>query len=44
MFERLKVLASQGKLTPAMIDNAIAKGWITNDQAAEIRSLLDEDA
>ena len=36
MFERLKVLAGQGKLTPAMIDNAIAKGWLTLEQSAEI--------
>lgn len=36
MFERLKVLAAKGLLTQSMIDNAVAKGWITPEQSDRI--------
>lgn len=36
MFETLKRLWTEGKLTEAMLNNAIAKGWITVEQKAEI--------
>lgn len=39
MFETLKRLWLEGKLTEAKLDNAIAKGWITAEQKAEIMSL-----
>lgn len=36
MFERLKRLYNAGKLDEAAIRNAVAKGWLTEEQAAEI--------
>ena len=36
MFERLKALYSQGKLTAAQLDVAVSKGWITEEQKQEI--------
>lgn len=36
MFEAIKKLYQQGKLTEAGINNAITKGWITQEQAQEI--------
>lgn len=36
MFERLKALVVQGRLTPTMINNAAAKGWITTEQASAL--------
>ena len=36
MFERLKRLYDEGKLDEAAIQNAVAKGWLTEAQADEI--------
>ena len=36
MFERLKRLYKEGKLDKTGIENAVAKGWITQEQADEI--------
>lgn len=36
MFERLKRLYNEGKLDAQGIENAVAKGWITQEQADEI--------
>ncbi len=36
MFERLKRLYAEGKLDEQVITNAVAKGWITQEQADEI--------
>ena len=36
MFERLKRLYTDGKITQEGINNAVAKGWITQEQANEI--------
>ena len=36
MFERLKKLFIEGKLTKAAIQNAVTKGWLTEEQAKEI--------
>ena len=36
MFDRLKVLYSQGKIDNDMLDKAVALGWITEVQKAEI--------
>ena len=36
MFERLKKLYAEGKLTADGVRNAVAKGWITDEQAQEI--------
>lgn len=36
MFETLKRLWAAGRLTEAMLDNAISKGWITEAQKTEI--------
>ena len=36
MFERLKRLFDAGRLTETGINNAVARGWITADEAAEI--------
>ena len=38
MFERLKRLYNAGKLDEQGILNAVAKGWITQEQAQEILS------
>lgn len=38
MFERLKRLYNAGKLDDAAIYNAVAKGWITQEQAEQIIS------
>ena len=37
MFETLKRLYDNGKLTSDGLNNAVAKGWITQAQADEIR-------
>lgn len=37
MFERLKRLYGQGKLTDAGLDAAVARGWLSETQAEEIR-------
>ena len=36
MFERLKSLHHAGRLTEAQLAAAVARGWITPEQAAEI--------
>ena len=36
MFERLKRLYSEGKINETSINNAVEKGWITQEQADEI--------
>lgn len=36
MFERLKRLYDAGRLTETGIQNAVARGWITAGEAAEI--------
>lgn len=36
MFETLKRLWLEGRLTEVKLDNAIAKGWISTEQKAEI--------
>jgi len=36
MFERLKRLYQAGKLTAQGLDNAVARGWITEDQREAI--------
>ncbi len=36
MFERLKRLYESGQLDQKGIENAVAKGWITQEQANEI--------
>lgn len=36
MFERLKRLYDAGRLTETGINNAVARGWITDLEAAEI--------
>ena len=38
MFERLKRLYNAGQLDEASIENAVKKGWITEEQAFEIFS------
>lgn len=36
MFERLKRLYREGKLTKAQLEKAVEKGWITREQWKEI--------
>lgn len=36
MFERLKRLYSEGKIDETGINNAVNKGWITQEQVDEI--------
>ena len=36
MFERLKRLYNAGQLDETSIENAVKKGWITEEQAHEI--------
>lgn len=36
MYERLKLLYETGKLSATGIQNAVAKGWLTQEQANEI--------
>jgi len=38
MYETLKRLWTEGKLTEAKLDAAISKGWITAEQKIEIMS------
>jgi hypothetical protein len=37
VFERLKALYLDGRLSDAGLSNAVTKGWITEEQATEIR-------
>ena len=39
MFDTLKRLYSDGKLTDTGLENAVAKGWITQEQADEIKGV-----
>jgi len=39
MYERLKALYTDGKITDVHLDNAIAKGWITLEQKQEIMAV-----
>lgn len=39
MFERLKYLWENNKLTETMLNNAVTKGWITTDQKTEIMAV-----
>ena len=36
MFERLKKLYDEGRITKAGLKNAVRKGWITEEQYTEI--------
>ena len=36
MYERLKTLYNEGRLTVDGLQNAVAKGWITQEQCDEI--------
>lgn len=36
MYERIKYLYRSGLLTETGLDNAMARGWITSEQRAEI--------
>lgn len=36
MFERLKRLYNEGRLTVDGLENAVARGWITEDQKKQI--------
>ena len=36
MYERLKRLYREGKIDEQGLENAVAKGWITQEQADEI--------
>lgn len=38
MYERLERLYLGGRLTDTQLDNAVLKGWITAEQAEEIRT------
>lgn len=42
MFERLKRLYESGQIDQKGVENAVAKGWITREQAAEILAPKDE--
>ena len=37
MYETLKRLYSSGRLTAGQLESAVAKGWITDAQAEEIK-------
>jgi hypothetical protein len=36
MFERLKYLYSNGMINETHLDNAIAKGWLTEEEKSQI--------
>lgn len=36
MYKRLKRLYEEGRLTQEELQNAVVKGWITNEQLQEI--------
>lgn len=38
MFERLRILYHSGRLDDAGLDAAVSRGWISEEQAAEIRA------
>lgn len=37
MFERLKELFANGKISEAGLNRAVVKGWITEEEAEEIK-------
>lgn len=41
MFETLLRLYQEGKMTEQGLDNAVAKGWITEEQKQEVITHLD---
>lgn len=43
MFERIKRLYMQGKLTDTGVKNAVLKGWITNFEYEEITGMTYAD-
>ncbi len=43
MFERLKALYLEGKLTDAQLELAVTKGWITEEQKLEIIAAKNEE-
>ena len=42
MFERLKRLYESGQIDQKGVEKAVAKGWISQEQAAEILAPKDE--
>ena len=42
MYERLKKLYREGRLTEAALKNAVKKGWITEDEMKEIIATKNE--
>lgn len=38
MFERLRILYHSGRLDDAGLDAAVTRGWISEEQATEIRA------
>ena len=42
MFERLNRLYHEGKIGEAELNNAVAKGWITEEQKNEIMGVNEE--
>jgi len=44
MFERLKRLYKAGRIGEAELDQAVEKGWITEEQKQEIMGLNDTNA
>lgn len=43
MYERLKRLYDDGKLDDNGLDNAVAKGWISPQEAETIRTQRDDE-
>ena len=44
MYERLKRLYNEGRLTKEGLENAVARGWITEEQMLEIIGRADGNA
>lgn len=42
MYERLKKLYKEGRLTEAALKNAVKKGWITENEMKEIMAAKNE--
>ena len=43
MYERLKRLYNEGRLTKEGLENAVARGWITEEQMQEIIGGTDDN-
>ena len=43
MYERVKRLYAEGKISEEGINNAVTKGWITEEQAQEILNPSDDE-